>query len=100
MEEYITTLLPGTETSISMVRDVRACVYEDDTAVSRTDVDSVPVKVDVETLYILEQKSDKKSLPPVVNIYIPDYQYNRSSTTERQDSAIQTTTPTTTIKPP
>jgi hypothetical protein len=100
MDEYITTLLPGTETTVSMVRDVRACVYEDHTALSRTDIDSIPVKVDVETLYILEQKSDRKSLPPVVNIYIPDYEYNRSSATERQDFAVQTTIPIATIKPP
>jgi hypothetical protein len=98
MEEYVTTLLPGTETSVSMVRDVRARVYEDHTFVSRNDVDNIPIKVDVETLYILEQKSNKKSLSPIVNIYIPDYEYNRSK--ERQDFAMQTITPTSTIKPP
>jgi hypothetical protein len=98
MEEYVTTLLPGTETSVSMVRDVRARVYEDSTALSRTDVDSIPVKVDVETLYILEQKSDKKSHSPVINIYIPDYEYKH--TTEQQDFAMQTTAPTATVKPP
>jgi hypothetical protein len=97
MNEYVTSLLPGTETSISMVRDVRARLYEDDSAVSRTDVDNIPVKVDVETLYILEQKSEKKSLPSVVNIYIPDYEYNRSSTSDRQDFAMQTAAA---VKPP
>jgi hypothetical protein len=40
-----------------MVRDVRARLYESESTVSRTDVDNIPVKVDVETLYILEQKS-------------------------------------------
>jgi len=94
MEDYVTNLLPGTETSVSMVRDVRAHVYEDDTSISRTDIENIPVKVDVETLYILEQKSDKKSISPIVNIYIPDYEYNRSK--EQQDFSMQTST----IKPP
>jgi hypothetical protein len=94
MEDYVTNLLPGTETSVSMVRDVRARVYEDDTSISRTDIENIPVKVDVETLYILEQKSDKKSISPIVNIYIPDYEYNRSK--EQQDFSMQTST----IKPP
>jgi hypothetical protein len=98
MEEYVTTLLPGTETSVSMVRDVRARVYEDSTLLSRTDVDTIPVKVDVETLYILEQKSNKKSLSPNINIYIPDYEFKHS--TEQQDFAMQTTGPTATVKPP
>ena len=80
-----------------MVRDVRARVYEDNTAVSRTDVDNIPVKVDVETLYILEQKSDKKSLPPIVNIYMPIMNIIVHPT-ERQDFAMQTTIPTTTYK--
>ena len=79
-----------------MVRDVRARIYDDHTAVSQTD--TIPVKVDVETLYILEEKSDRKCVSPIVNIYIPDYEYNRS--TERQDFAMQTTAPTATIKPP
>ena len=100
MDEYITTLLPGTETSVSMVRDVRARVYDDDTTLSRTDVDNIPVKVDVETLYILEQKYHKKPLPSTVNVYLPDYNYNQSSATERQDFATQTTTPASTIRPP
>jgi hypothetical protein len=51
-------------------------------------------------LYILEQTSDKNSSQPsIMNIFIPDYEYNRSSTTERKDSGIQTITPTSTIKP-
>lgn len=98
IEEYVTTLLPETETSLSIVRDVRARVYDDQTTGTRTQVETVPIKVDVETLYIVEEKSDRKSLSPVVNIYIPDYEYNRS--TERQDFSTQTTAPTVTIKPP
>ena len=98
MEEYATTMLPGTETSVSMVRDIRARIYEDDTALSRTDVESIPLKVDVETLYILEQTSEKNSHSPVINIYIPDYEYKHS--TEQQDFATQTTAPTATVKPP
>ncbi|CAF3903621.1 unnamed protein product [Rotaria sp. Silwood2] len=103
MDEYVTALLPGTETSVSMVRDIRAHVYEDINAFTRTDLDNIPMKVDVETLYILEEKSDKKPfLPQTINIHIPDYEYNRSpttTTTERQDFAMQTTIPTPTIKP-
>jgi len=98
MEESGTTLLPETQTSVSMVRDIRAHVYEDDTSLSRTDVDNIPVKVDVETLYILEEKSNKKSSSPIINVYIPDYEYNRSST--QQDFSMQTTIPISTIKPP
>ncbi|CAF1425246.1 unnamed protein product [Adineta steineri] len=101
MDEFMTTLLPGTETSISMVRDVRACVYEDDTALSRTDVDSIPIKVDVETLYILEQKSDRRPLPLTADIHLSDYETIRSTPpTERQDFAVQTTIPFQTVKPP
>ena len=80
-----------------MVRDVRARLYEDTSAVSRTDVENIPVKLDVETLYILEQKSERKSLPSVVNNHTSDYDHNRSS--ERHDFAMQTTTPTTATKP-
>ncbi|CAF0885596.1 unnamed protein product [Rotaria sordida] len=103
MDEYVTTLLPRTETSVSMVRDIRAHVYEDVNALSRTDLDTIPIKVDVETLYILEEKSDKKTFQqPTVNIHIPDYEYNRpttTTTTERQDFSVQTTIPIATIKP-
>lgn len=81
-----------------MVRDVRARLYEDDSALSRTDVDSVPMKVDVETLYILEQKSDKKSLPTNGNLHLTDA--NRSSAFDRHDFAMQANIPVTTIKPP
>ena len=81
-----------------MVREVRARLYEDDSAVSRTDVENIPVKVDVETLYILEQKSEKKSLPINVNVHLPDV--NRSSNSERHDFAMQANIPVTTIKPP
>lgn len=73
-----------------MVRDVRARLYEDDSALSRTDVENIPVKVDVETLYILEQKSEKKSVPIDVN---------RSSISDRHDFAMQANIPVTTIKP-
>ena len=98
MEEYVTTLLPGTETSVSIVRDVRARLYDDTSAVSRTDMENIPVKVDVETLYILEQKSDKKSSSPVINVYIPDYEYKQPI--EHQDFGVQTTAPSITVKPP
>ena len=98
MEEYVTNLLPGTEASVSMVRDVRTRVYDDTSAVSRTDMEGIPVKVDVETLYILEQKSDKKSPSPVINVFIPDYEYKHI--VEHQDFGVQTTTPTTVVKPP
>jgi hypothetical protein len=77
-----------------MVRDIRARLYEDDSALARTDVENIPVKLDLETLYILEQKTDKKSLSPGVNIYLTD-----SNRSERHDSAMQTTIPITTIKP-
>ncbi|CAF0933424.1 unnamed protein product [Rotaria sp. Silwood1] len=105
MDEYVTALLPGTETSLSMVRDVRAHVYEDVNSLTRTNLDNIPIKVDVETLYILEEKSDKKTfLPQTINIHIPDYEYNRpatttTTTTERQDFAMQTAIPIPTIKP-
>jgi hypothetical protein len=82
-----------------MVRDVRARLYEDTSALSRTNAENIPVKLDVETLYILEQKSEKKSLPSINNIHIPDYDYNRSSGSERHDFSMQTITPTSTIKP-
>ena len=80
-----------------MVRDVRARLYEDDSALSRTDVESLPMKVDVETLYILEQKSEKKSLPINVNVHLADL--NRPSTSDRHDFAMQANIPVTTIKP-
>ena len=44
------------------------------------------MKVDVETLYILERKSDKNSSPSVMNIYVPD----RSPPREQHDFAMQT----------
>ena len=81
------SLRPDTQTSVSMVRDVRARVYDHaDGTISRTDADTIPVKVDVETLYILEQKSDKNSSQAVMNIYLPD----RSPLRERHDFAVQT----------
>jgi hypothetical protein len=83
-----------------MVRDIRARVYEDDTALSRTNIDSIPVKVDVETLYILEQKSHKKSLPSNVNSYISNHEDNRLPIIEQHDFATQTTAPISTVKPP
>lgn len=82
-----------------MVRDIRARVYEDDTTGTRTDYGTLPIKVDVETLYIIEEKSDKKSFLPSVNIQAPDYEIKRSSTTERHDFAMQTTGPILTKKP-
>lgn len=91
MDEYVTSLLPGTETSVSMVRDVRARLYEDDSALLRTDVENIPVKLDVETLYILEQKSNRTSLS--------DYEHNSLSGTTQHDFAMQTTTPTSSTKP-
>jgi hypothetical protein len=71
-----------------MVRDVRARLYESEATVSRTDVDNIPVKVDVETLYILEQKS----IQSINNTNITDHEYKRMSTPERHDFAMQTTT--------
>ncbi|CAF0899795.1 unnamed protein product [Adineta ricciae] len=100
MDEYMTTLLPGTETSISMVRDVRASIYEDRTSLSRTDIDGIPIKVDLETLYILEQKSDRKSLPASINLQAGDQEQSRSSLSDRQDFSVQTTIPISVIKPP
>ncbi|CAF0993811.1 unnamed protein product [Rotaria magnacalcarata] len=97
MDDFVTSLLPGTETSISMVRDVRARFYDDDSSLSRSNQNNVPVKVDVETLYILEQKSEKKSLTSNTKIHLPDYEYNRSK--DRQDFGSQTTMPTIVIKP-
>ena len=93
MDEYVTSLLPGTETSVSIVRDVRARLYEDHSALSRTDIDSIPVKLDVETLYILEQKAEKKPLASAPN----SYEFNRASTSE-QHTAAPITIPVTTIK--
>ncbi|CAF2412476.1 unnamed protein product [Rotaria sp. Silwood2] len=95
MDEYPTSVIPGAETSVSMVRDIRTRFYDDDSTLSRTYHDNIPVKVDVETLYILEQKS----VPPTTNIYTPDYGYNRSSTLDRHDFAAQTTIPIVNIKP-
>lgn len=57
MDEYISSLLPNTETSVSMVRDIRARLYEDDTGIVPAHSDRIPMKVDVETLYILEQRA-------------------------------------------
>ena len=94
MDEYVTSLLPGTETSVSIVRDVRARLYEDHSALSRTDIDSIPVKLDVETLYILEQKAERKPLAPAPN----SYEFNRASTSEQQHTAAPITIPVTTIK--
>ncbi|CAF0923296.1 unnamed protein product [Adineta steineri] len=101
-DDYITSLVPGAETSISMVRDVRACLYDVEPAITRIGVENIPVKVDVETLYILEQKSEKKSLPSVDshNIHIQDYDYNRlpSSHQQQQQHDFAMQTPVTTIK--
>lgn len=82
-----------------MVRDVRARFYDEDFSISHSSQDNIPVKVDVETLYILEQRSEKKSLPPTTNTYLSDYEYNHSSTTDRHDFASQTIIPTVVIKP-
>ena len=79
-----------------MVRDVRARVYEDTSAVSRTDVDNIPVKLDLETLYILEQKTEKPSLPSTRNSHGSDYEYK--NTLDRHDFAMQTI-PATATKP-
>ena len=59
-------------------------------------MENIPVKLDLETLYILEQKvSDNNSHSPGANnTYILD-----SNRAERHDSAMQTTIPITTIKP-
>ena len=100
MDEYVTSLLPGTETSVSMVRDVRARLYEDDTAVARTNADHIPMKLDVETLYILEQKSERRSLPSTTNQQILEYDHTRSSSSDRHDFAMQASIPSSTIKPP
>ena len=100
MDEYITSLLPGTETSLSMVRDVRACVYEDSTSLSGTDVDSIPIKVDLETLYILEQKSARKPLSSSLHSQATDYEQKYLSAHDRQDFAGQTTIPIAIVKPP
>ncbi|CAF3701794.1 unnamed protein product, partial [Rotaria sordida] len=99
-DDYMPSLNPNAETSVSMVRDIRTRFYEDDSTPSRTHHhhDNIPVKVDVETLYILEQKA----VPSNPNIYTSDYGFNRSSTLDRHDFAAQTTIPTTTtttIKP-
>ena len=88
IEEYVTPLLLETETSVSMVRDVRARVFDDDdddAALSRIDVETMAVKVDVETLYILEQKSDRKAgtHSSNVNLYISDREPCASPTRER-----------------
>ncbi|CAF3415302.1 unnamed protein product [Rotaria sp. Silwood1] len=95
MNEYVNSTIPDAETSVSMVRDFRTRFYDDDLILSRTQNDNIPVKVDVETLYILEQKS----VPPNTNIYTPDYGYNRSSTLDRHDFAAQTTIPTINQRP-
>jgi hypothetical protein len=71
-----------------MVRDVRARLYESEATVSRTDVDNIPVKVDVETLYILEQKS----IQSINNNNVTDHEHKRLSAPERHDFAMQTTT--------
>ncbi|CAF2103321.1 unnamed protein product [Rotaria magnacalcarata] len=100
MDEYVPSPHSGTETSVSMVRDVRTRVFDDASILSRKDHDNIPIKVDVETLYILEQKSERKCLLTNAHIHKPDYEYNRSSIpTERQDFGMQTTTPTSTLKP-
>ena len=57
MDEYIDSLLPHTETSVCMVRDIRARLYEDESGFAPAHTDHVPMKVDVETLYILEQRA-------------------------------------------
>ena len=82
-----------------MVRDVRARVYEGDMDTSSNNADSIPVKVDVETLYILEEKSDQKVLSSTVDVHISDYECNRPSTVQREDFAVQTTLPIPTTKP-
>jgi hypothetical protein len=92
MDEYVTSLLPGTQTSVSMVRDVRARLYEDATAISNVNGDHIPIKVDVETLYILEQKSEKKFLPSISNVYTTD--------SEQHESSVTTTIPISTMKVP
>ena len=91
INDYMTTLLPNTETAISVVRDFRAHIYDDESTSSYADGDHIPVKVDLETLYILEQRADRPLTP------IDNNEANRSTSRERYDFAVQTTTiPTTT----
>ena len=78
-----------------MVRDIRARVYDDG------DPKTIPVKVDVETLYILEQKSDKNTpLSSNVNLHLSDQNQHRSPNRERQDFVMQTVSPSSTNAKP
>ena len=81
-----------------MVRDVRARLYEVESGIARPGVENIPVKVDVETLYILEQKSDKKSITANENIQVHNLEQNRIGGSDRHDFAMQTPIPITTIK--
>ncbi|CAF4981593.1 unnamed protein product, partial [Rotaria socialis] len=48
MDEYAPSLHSDTETSVSMVRDVRTRVFDDASILSRNNHDNIPIKVDVE----------------------------------------------------
>ncbi|CAF0841645.1 unnamed protein product [Didymodactylos carnosus] len=80
----------ATETSITMVRDVRARMYEDKiektTKSTTTPVEEI-MKVDLETLYILEQRGEKPpSAPTMMDIYVsPEYRYIIEEEREEHD---------------
>ena len=96
MDDYITSLLPDTETSISMVREIRTRLYDENSIQSPMNHDNIPVKVDVETLYILEQKCKKSSFPSVNNMHD---EYHCSTGLDQNDFSTQTTTSRSTLKP-
>ncbi|CAF1204332.1 unnamed protein product, partial [Didymodactylos carnosus] len=77
-----------------MVRDVRARMYEDNSEPATTSPTTPPeeiMKVDLETLYILEQRSEKSSTPTVMDIYIsPKYRCVIEEEKEEHDEHYRT----------
>jgi hypothetical protein len=83
-----------------MVRDVRARIFDESAASTANNNETSPVKVDVETLYILEQKSNKNTPhSSMLNIHLADSDKNRSPIRNRQDFAMQTVPSSPTNKP-
>lgn len=72
-----------------MVRDVRTRFYDEDSNQSQVFNENLPMKVDVETLYILEQRETRK----------PTIDFVRPSINDRQDFASQTLISNSTVKP-
>ena len=84
-----------------MVREVRARLCDDESSkTNRDDKEMVQIKVDVETLYILEQKSEKASIhSSMVNVFVPEPEPQTSPIKDQHDFGVQTISPPSPAKP-